>query len=83
MEAKHVPVLLSAISEKSNDLLRHLLAPEALEENLFKDLVEALNTQLVTAEQFKFHQQSQAPGETVAEFIAELCQLAEPCEFGA
>ena len=38
---------------------------------------------LIIAERFKFHQRGQAPGETVAEYVAELCRLATHCEFGS
>ncbi len=86
--AKHVPVLLSAIGEKTYDLLRNLLVPAALKDKSFKELVMALKSHfelkpLIIAERFKFHQQGQAPGETVAEYIAELRRLATHCEFGA
>ena len=70
------------------DLLRNLLAPAALKDKSFKELVIALKSHfkpkpLIIAEQFKFHQRGQAPGETVAEYVAELRRLATHCEFGA
>ena len=83
-----MPVLLSAIGGKTYDLLWNLLAPAALKDKSFKELVMALKSHfelktLVIAKQFKFHQRSQAPGETVAEYVAELRRLATHCEFGA
>ena len=42
--AKHVPVLLSAIGGKMYDLLRNLLAPAALKDKSFKELVTALKS---------------------------------------
>ena len=34
------------------------------------------------AERFKFHKREQLPGESLADYIAELCCLAKHCEFG-
>ena len=37
---------------------------------------------LVIAERFRFHRRGQSPGESVANFVAELRRLATNCEFG-
>ena len=37
---------------------------------------------LVIAERFYFHSRSQATGESIAEYVAELQRLATNCEFG-
>ena len=37
----------------------------------------------VTVERFRFNSRTQRPGESVAEFVAQLKCLSEHCEFGA
>ena len=38
---------------------------------------------LIITERFHFHRRSQASGESIAEYMAELRQLASKCNFGA
>ena len=38
---------------------------------------------LIIVERFHFHKRDQAPGETIAEYVAELRRLAAKCAFGA
>ena len=68
--------------------MRNLLAPTLPKDKSFNEMVDALKKHsepkvLVIAEQFKFHSQGQAVGESVAQYIAELRRLATHCKFDA
>ena len=63
------------------------MAPEKPADKSFDKLKTLLITHYepkptVIAEQFNFNQRNQHSGETVAEYVAELCHLATHCEFG-
>ena len=85
-EDKQVATLLSVIGSKTYALLSDLLAPIKPADKPLKDLKEALQTHfepkpVVIAERFHFHRRNQEPGETVAEYEAELRRLASSCKF--
>ena len=84
--AKQVPVFLSVVGAKTHALLRDLFAPQKLQtqklKEIYKQLCEHFEPQpLVIAERFYFHQRSQGPSESVAEYLAELRRLATHCKF--
>ena len=84
---KKVPVFLSAVGARTYSLLRDLLAPAKLKDQTFQTLADTLKDhfepkKVVIAERFRFHRRNQAPGETVAQFVAELRRLATHCNFG-
>ena len=86
-EARQVPVFLSSVGGKTFALLRDLLAPSELKSQTLKTLYDTLKahyepTPLVIAERFYFHQRSQGPSESVAEYVAELRRLTIHCKFG-
>ena len=86
-DKRKVPLFLNAIGPKTYSLLRDLLSPTALTDKTFAELKTALKGHfepkpIVIAERYQFHQKSQRPGESVANYIAELCKLALHCEFG-
>ena len=84
-----VPGLLSVIGGQVYDLISDLLAPEKPTDKSFDKLKTLLITldhyepnPIVIAEHFNFNQRNQHLGETVAEYVAELCRLATHCECG-
>ena len=86
-EGKQVATLLSVIGRKTYALLSDLLAPAKSADKSLKELKEALQTHfepkpVVIAERFQFHRRNQEPGESVAEYKAELQRQAASCKFG-
>ena len=86
-DGKKVAVFLSVIGSKTYSLLRSLVAPTLPQDKTFDQLVTVLTTHfepkpLVIAERFHFHQRSQAVGESISDYIAELRRLTTHCEFG-
>lgn len=84
---RKVPALLTLIGGETYQLLRSLVAPALPASKTYADLVKVLKkhfapTPLVIAERFHFHRRSQNPGETIAEYMAELRRLTTHCEFG-
>ena len=85
-EDRQVPVLLSVIGGKTYALLRSLLSPQLPKEKSFSQLAEALQKHyepkpVVIVQRFHFHRRNQAPGESVAQYVAELRRLAADCKF--
>lgn len=83
---RQVPGLLSAIGGKVCDLMSNLLAPAKPADKTFKELKAILTTHyepklMVIIKRFTFHRRNQHLGETVAEYVAEICCLARHCEF--
>ena len=84
---RKVAVLLTVIGIKIYETLRSLLAPEWPRDKTYDQLVSVLQKHydpkpLVIGERFRFYQQSQKAGESIAEFIADLRRLSIRCEFG-
>jgi hypothetical protein len=72
---------------KTYALLCNLLAPEKPATKIYTVLVAAVKDHvdqkpLVIAERFRFHQGNQRDGESVAQYMAQLRQLADKCGFG-
>ena len=83
---KQVPVLLSNIGAKTYGLLRSLAAPKAPKEKTLDEIKKLLKshfepTPSVTAERYRFHRRDQAPGEMIADYVAELRKLTTHCKF--
>ena len=77
--------LLSAIGKKTFAVLRYLVSPDNPKDKTLDQLVEVLKQHyelvtLVIAERFTFHH-CQQPGESIAEFAAELKKLSLNCKF--
>ena len=86
-DEKKVSWLLNVMGAKTYSLLRTLVAPSQPKEKTMEELVAVLKQhyepkRLIIARWFYFHHCDQAAQETIAEYIAELCKLATPCEFG-
>lgn len=80
-------VLLSVIGPKAYKLLRSLVAPDKPGDKPYADLVKVMTehhnpqpSEIV--QRYKFHTRMQAPGESVATFVAELRALGQTCGFG-
>ena len=86
-EEKQLSVFLSSIGGKTYGLLRNLLAPTLPKDKSLTEVIAILQKHFdpkpaVIAERFKFHKREQLPGESLADYIAELRRLATHCEFG-
>ena len=86
-EDRRVPVFLSVIGSKTYALLRDLLSPVKPSEKTFDELKQVLEghynpKKVVIAERFRFHRRSQAAGESVVEYVAELRRVTANCDFG-
>ena len=85
-EEKRVPILLTAIGGKTYALLSHLSAPQKPSVESFPELSLILKDHfepkpVVIAENFHFHHRNQAVGESVMEYLTELCRQAIHCKF--
>ena len=85
---KKVPVLLSAIGAKTYALLWSLVTPAAPKDKSFKDISDALKEHfepkpIKAAERYYFRCRLHAPGESIAEFVAELRRLSTHCKFNS
>ena len=81
-------ILLSTYGPSTYRTIKNVLAPQAPADVPYEDIVRAMSTHLqpkpsVIVERYKFHSRSRHPGESVADFVAELKRLSEHCEFGA
>ena len=86
-DEKAVPAFLSLIGSKTYSLLKNLVAPSLPKDKSFAELVAALQKHfepkpLVIAERFHFHRRSQAEGESINNYVAELRRLTTHCQFG-
>ena len=78
---------MSTIGPKTYAVLRSLLAPDTPQSQPYRALVDVLKKHyepkpLVIAERYTFNQRNQHPGESVAEYVAELRRLTATCKFG-
>ena len=86
-KGKKRAVFLSVIGSKTYGLIKTLLAPDKPVSKTYKELVELVRQHIspkpiVIAERYKFYNRKQRPGESIAQYIAELRKLSEHCEFG-
>jgi len=85
---KRVAVFLSVMGSKTYSLLRCLVPPPTLpQDKTFAELASILKKHfelkpLVIAERFHFHQHSQAVGESISDYMAELRRLTTHCAYG-
>ena len=85
-DEKKVALLVTVLGTKSYSLLRNIIAPAKPVDKTYEQLVGAIKSYLdlkptVIAERFRFHRQDQKEGETIAQYLAQLCKLTEHCEF--
>ena len=85
-EAKQVPVFLNAVGRTTYGLLRNLLSPADPITKTLKEITDTLKQHfepkpLIVVERYHFHERNQAPEESIAQYVAELCRLAAKCKF--
>ena len=87
-EAKKRSILLSVCGAKTYKLIRNLATPRKPGDMSYDDIVLLVANHhnpkpSVIVQRFKFHSHFRRQGQSVANFVAELRQLSEHCEFGA
>ncbi|XP_034549867.1 uncharacterized protein K02A2.6-like [Notolabrus celidotus] len=87
-EAKRRSILLSACGAKTYKLIRNLATPRKPGDIPYDELVQLVGNHhnprpSEILQRFKFHSHFRKPGQSVANFVAELRQLSEHCHFGA
>ena len=85
--AKKRAILLSVVGNKTYTLIRDLVAPNMPTDKTYQELVDLLTAHLepkpsVIVERFKFNSRFRKEGETAAQFLAELRNLARHCDYG-
>ena len=85
--AKKRAIFLSVVGDKTYKLIRDLVAPAKPTDKSYQDLVDLLTSHLQPApsmivERFKFNSRFRKEGETAAQFLAELRNLAHYCDYG-
>ncbi len=83
-QRKHL--LLALMGAPTYKLLANLAAPTEPGELSYKDVVDKLEAHfkpkpIIIAERFRFYKRNQESGEKMADYLAELRQLAATCEF--
>ena len=87
-DSKKVPLFLTVLGGNTYGLLHNLMAPDNPKDKSFETITGVFKAHfepkpLIIAQRFHFHRRDQAPGESVAEYLAELRCLASKCNFGA
>ena len=85
--AKQRAIFLTVCGPTTYQLVRNLVAPAKPTDKSLAALVKLVEDHhspqpSVTVHRFKFNSRTQADGETIAAFVAELRRLSEHCEFG-
>ena len=86
-DGKKASVLLTVIGAKNYGIIRSLVTPILPREKTFEELANVLKAHfqqkpLLIAERYRFYQRTQAIGESVQDYVADLRRLAITCEFG-
>ena len=86
-DQKKVIVFLSVAAENIYALLRNLLSPAKPQQKSFGELTAELKKhfepkKVIIAERVSFYRRNQAPDESIADYVAELCKLTINCDFG-
>lgn len=87
-DGKKRAVLLSVCGAATYSTLRSVLAPTRPSDSAYKDIKKALQRHYGPApseivQRFQFHNCKQKPGQSIANYIAELRKLSVHCAFGA
>ena len=85
-KAKRRAILLSVCGSKVYKLMCDLLAPAKPKEKSYQELVKLIQDHLAPkpseiVQRFKFNNRFRNEGESVADFVAALRNLAEHCEY--
>ena len=81
-------ILISTVGSQTYELLKDLCSPDKPNAKSFEALVTCLQNHLqpqptIIAERYKFHQQNQNQGETVAEYLAASRRATAEFQFAA
>ena len=84
---KQRTLLISAMRAKAYKALRNLITPHNPSDKSFKQFVEVMTKHFCPLpseiiQRFKFNTRARKPGESVANYIAELQALSHYCNFG-
>ncbi|XP_043246356.1 uncharacterized protein LOC122393939 [Amphibalanus amphitrite] len=84
---KKKSVFLTCIGTVAYSKLKDLIIPRTVEDCTYDELVDLLSahykpSNIEIAERYKFFKRTQAPGESVMDFVAELKKIAVNCNFG-
>ena len=80
-------ILLSSVGDKTYQIIKDVLAPDAPTDVTFANIVEKMMKHFQPppseiVQRFQFHTRVRQPHESVATYIAQLKQIAEHCKFG-
>ena len=86
-ESKKRNILLTVCGSKIYGLIRNLLSPAKPDTKSFDEISKLVEEHLnpkpsAVVRRFKFYNKTRGNGQSVADFVAELRQLSEDCEFG-
>lgn len=81
-------ILLTVIGRDAYTILRSILSPAVPKDKSYDELIKILKSHFmpqvsIIYRRFLFHKRIQKADETISEYITELRQLAEECNFGA
>ena len=87
LDVKKQTVLLSVCGASTYKLIRSLIDPDKLNSTSYKDLVAKVKEHYdpkssSIIQRHKFNKCTREPGESMAEYVAALRQLAEHCDYG-
>ena len=85
-DSKKRAIFLSVCGPSTYGLIRSLVAPKTANNHSYTELVELVKKHYNPrpsgiTQRFKFNSRVQQPGETVAEYVAELRKVSEHCDF--
>ena len=85
-DSRKVPLFLTMVGGTTYGLLHNLVAPSNPKDMSYEDIVSKLRAHfepkpLIITKRFLFHRRDQKPGESIAEYLAELRRLASGCAF--
>ena len=85
--SKKRAILLSSCGVSTYTIIRNLLAPDLPSSKSFDEIVEAAGRHFnpkpsSIVQRFRFNSRVRKEGESVADFVAQLRQLSEHCQFG-
>ncbi|XP_077861637.1 uncharacterized protein LOC144342207 [Saccoglossus kowalevskii] len=85
---KRRAVLLSVCGAKTYSLMRSLVSPDKPSDKTYTELCELMQAYYhpkpsPIVQRFKFNSLVRKPGQSVAEFVADLRHIAEHCDYGA
>ena len=86
-DTKKRAILLSSYGVGTYTIIRNLLAPDLPSTKSFDEIVEAAGKHFnpkpsSIVQRFRFNSRVRKEGESVADFVAQLRQLSEHCQFG-